>query len=121
LEEQAAAYITSHHKALALIGQRLELELLREHPLTFAWLKYPLESLLHWLFGLGNKWVFRMAHARTMANWQKFFSRRREQAIPKLAAIIRQAEAPLSEKHFAAETLGIVAGRPFHLDPKPVQ
>jgi phospholipase C len=121
LEEQAAAYITSHHKALALIGQRLELELLRESPVTFAWVKYPLESLLHWLLRLGNKWVFRMVHARTKANWQKFRSRRCEQAIPKLADIIRHAEAPVSLKRFAAETLGMVTGLPFHLDAKPVE
>jgi phospholipase C len=81
LEAEAAAYMTSHHKALALIGQRLQWDLLKESPLTFAWVVYPLETLLHWAFGLGNKWVFRLAHRRTMTHWQRFLARRKEQAI----------------------------------------
>ena len=121
LEAEAAAYITAHHKALVLIGQRLQLELVRESPFTFALLTYPLESLLHWLSKLGNKWVFRMAHRRAMANVQTFLTRRRMQAVGKLAGIIRLPETPVWQQHFAAETLGLAAGQPFHLDPHPLQ
>jgi hypothetical protein len=53
-----AAYNSSHHKALALIGRRLQWQLMMEVQLTFAWVTYPLETMLHWLFGLGNRWVF---------------------------------------------------------------
>jgi len=85
LEEEAAAYISSHHKALALIGRRLQLELLREHPLAFAWVGFLLEVVFHSIFGLGSKWGFRMAHKRSIDHWQRFLARRKNQAIPKLA------------------------------------
>jgi phospholipase C len=121
LEEQAAAYISAHHKALALIGRRLQWELLKENPLAFAWVTYPLETFLHWMFGFGNRWVFRLAHRRTMDHWQKFLARRKEQAVPKLAEVIRHPQAPAWQKHFAAEALGMATGQPFHLEPQPVR
>ncbi len=121
LEERAAAYISAHHKALALIGQRLRWELLKEFPLTYAWLGWLWESALHWLFGLGSKWVFRTAHKRTKANWQEFRTRRRKQAVAKLAEVIHHPASSPLQKTFAAETLGLAAGQPFHLDAKPVQ
>lgn len=121
LEEEAAAYISSHHKALALIGRRLQWELMKEFPLTVAWLTYPLETLLHWLFGLGSKWGFRIAHTRTKAHWQKFFVRRKEQAVGASAEVIRHPQTSASQKHFAAETLGMAAGQSFHLEAHPLQ
>jgi hypothetical protein len=121
LEEKAATYISAHHKALALIGRRLQWELLREFPLTYAWLGWVLESILHWLFGLGSTWVFRLAHKRTKAHWQAFLSRRKEQAIAKMAGIIRHPNTPPWEKHFATETLGLAAGEALHLAEQPVQ
>jgi phospholipase C len=121
LEEEAAAYISSHHKALALLGQRLRWELMKEFPLTYAWVTYPLETALHWLFGLGNKWVFRIAHWRTKANWRKFLGRRKRQAAVKLAEVVRKPDTPPAHRYYAAEALGLVVGEAFHLAPKPVQ
>jgi hypothetical protein len=121
LEEEFAAYISSHHKALALIGRRLQWELMKEWPLTFAWVTYAAEAMLHGLFGLGNQWVFRMAHRRTKAHWQKFLSRRKKQAVDQMAKVLRHPQTPAWQKQFAAETLGLAAGEAFHLAPDPVQ
>jgi phospholipase C len=121
LEEEAAAYISAHNKALALLGRRLQWELMKESPLTFAWLTYPLETILHWLFGLGNKWVFRIAHQRTQANVRQFLTRRKEQAITKLAEVIGNPQTTALQKQFAALTLGLATGQAFHLDTQPVQ
>jgi hypothetical protein len=120
LEEKAAAFISSHHKALTLLGRRLQWELLKESPLTFAWVTYPVETILHWLFGLGNRWVFRLAHKRTMAHWQKFLARRKDQAVTKMAKVVRHPPSTDSQ-HFAALTLGLAAGESFQLSPQPVQ
>jgi phospholipase C len=120
LEAQAAEYITSHHKALALIGRRLQLELLRESPVTFAWLTYALEVVLHWLFGLGNRWVFRKAHERAKKHWSDFRERRRQQAIPKLAGVIRDAGCSHVARVHAVETLGLVVNQRFHHAADPV-
>jgi phospholipase C len=120
LEEKAVLYITSHHKALALIGRQLQLELLKESPSAFAWLTYGLEVLLHWLFGLGSLWVFKKAHERAKQHWSEFREKKKRQAIPKLAGIIQDASTPPVKKHFAVRTLGLVAGQRFHHAPDPV-
>jgi phospholipase C len=114
LEAEAAKFISSHHKALALIGRRLQLELLRESPLAFAWLDYGLEVVLHWRFSLDSEWVFRRAHERAKEHWSEFRERRRQQAIPKLAAIIQDVKRSAVEKQHAAETLGLVVNQRFH-------
>jgi phospholipase C len=121
LEAEAAAYISGHHKALARIGRRLQWELMMEHPLTFAWLTYPLETFLHWLFGLNWTWVFRLAHWRTKLHWQRYLAHRKEQAIAELAEKVRHPHLHDWEKAFAAETLGLATGQRFHLDPHPVK
>ncbi len=120
LEEEAAKYISNHHKALALIGRQLQLELLKESPLAFAWLTYPVEVLLHCLFGLGNQWVFRKAHEWAKQHWSDFQERKKQQAIPKLAEIIRSAPGLPVEKEYAVRTLGLAVGERFHHLPKPV-
>jgi phospholipase C len=125
LEEMAAAYITSHHKALALIGRRLRWELLVEFPLAFAWLTYPLETVLHWLSGLGTnwlkKWHFKWAHWRAIGTWQKFLTRRKKQAVARSVELLRHAQTPEWLKHFAAETLALATGQAFHLAERPVE
>jgi phospholipase C len=120
LEERAAEYISAHHKALALIGRRLQLELLKESPLAFAWLTYGLEVVLHWLFGLGSRWVFRKAHERAKQHWSDFRERRRKQAIPQLARTIRDSARPHTDRRHAIETLGLVVNQRFHHSPDPV-
>jgi phospholipase C len=121
LEEEAAAYISSHQKALARVGRRLQWELLREAPLTYAWGYYLFEVLLHALSGLGNRWVFQRAHEQAEASVHQFLTRRREQAITVLAPVIRQPEVSPERRRFAAETLGCAARKPFHRDPDPVK
>ena len=121
LEAEAASYITTHHKALALIGRRLQLELLKESPLTFAWVTYGLEVILHWLFGLGNCWVFRKAHEQAKQHWSDFWERRRQQAIPRLASIILAGSCPHAKKRCATETLGLVVNQRFHHAADPVR
>jgi phospholipase C len=120
LEAEAARYISTHHKALALIGRRLQLELLKESPLAFAWVTYVLEIVLHWLFGLGSRWVFRKAHERAKEHWSDFRERRRQQAIPRLASIIRDGGRSAVEKRHAAETLSLVVNQRFHHAHDPV-
>jgi phospholipase C len=114
LETRAAEYISGHHKALALIGRRLQLDLLKESPLTFAWLTYGLEVVLHWLFGLGSRWVFRLAHWQAKKHWLDFRERKKQEAIPQLAGIVRDARRSLVERLHAAETLGLVVNQRFH-------
>jgi phospholipase C len=121
LEELAVAYISAHHKALARLGRRLQWELMTEWPLTYAWVTYPLELLIHWVLGLANKWAFRWARWRTKARWQSFLTRRRKQAVKKMARIVRDPQAAPGHKHYAAETLGLAAGKPFHLSPQPLE
>jgi phospholipase C len=121
LEEEAAAYISSHHKALALIGRRLKLQLLRESPLTYAWVGYVWEVVLHSLFGLATRWVFRKAQERAKANVQEFLARRKGQAIAELETVVRQLDALPWKKVFAAEALGLAVGKPFHLASQPVK
>jgi phospholipase C len=121
LEEKAVQFISSHHRALALIGRRLQLEMLRESPLTFAWLSYALEVVLHWLFGLGSRWAFRKAHERAKQHWSDFREHRRRQAIPKLASIIRDPRRTHVERQHAIETLGLVANERFHHSADPVE
>lgn len=120
LEAEAAEYISGHHKALALIGRRLQLELPRESPLTFAWLSYALEVVLHWLFGLGSRWVFRKAHEQAKQHWSDFRERRRRQVIPRLASTIRDAACSHAERRHAVETVGLVVNQRFHHAPDPV-
>jgi phospholipase C len=114
LEEKAAKYISGHHKALALIGRRLQLQLLKESPLAFAWLTYGMEVLLHWLFGVGSKWGFRLAHWRAKKHWSDFRERKKRQAIPKLAGVIRDVSRSHDERRHAAETLGQIVNQRFH-------
>jgi phospholipase C len=120
LGEEAARHVSTHHKGLALLGRRLKLELLRESPLTYAWLGYALEVALHWLFGLGSRWVFRLARRRAEAHWAEFRERRRRQAIPELAGVIRDSRCPHAQRRHAAETLGLVVNRRFHQAADPV-
>ena len=75
---------------------------------------YALEVVLHWLFGLGNQWVYRKAHERAMQHWSDFRERRKGQAIPRLANTIRDAACSNAERLHAAETLGLVVNQRFH-------
>jgi hypothetical protein len=121
LEAKAADYFSAHHKALIRLGRRLQWDLMTEAPLTYAWLTYPLELLLHGLAGLGSTWALGAAYSWGLAHWQDFRARRKTQAVAILANAIRHPDTPMSRKHFCAETLGLEIGQPFHLDPQPLQ
>jgi hypothetical protein len=73
-----------------------------------------LEVVLHWLFGLGSKWGFRFTHWRAKKHWSDFWQRKKQQAVPKLAEIIRDTGRSAVEKLHAAETLGLVVNQRFH-------
>jgi phospholipase C len=120
LEEQAVNYITSHHKALALLGMKLQLELLKESPLTYAWLTYAVEVVLQWVFGLGNHWVLGKCQAWSKKHWSDFRERRRQQAIPILTGITEDISCSHAEKLHAIETLGLIVNQPFCDSPDPV-
>jgi hypothetical protein len=96
-----------------------QLELFKESPLTFAWLPYAFEVLLHWLFALGSRWVFRKAPERAKQHRSDFRERRRQQAIPRLASIIQDAGCSHAEKRHAVETLGLVVNQTFHYAADP--
>jgi hypothetical protein len=115
LEAEAATFISSHHKALALIGRQLQLEMLKESPLAFAWISYGLEVVLHWMLGFVGQCASRLAHHQTKKHWAEFLERRKQQAIPKLAQIIRDTGRTVAEKQHAAETLGLVVNQRFHV------
>jgi hypothetical protein len=120
LEEEAVKYITIHHKALALLGRRLRWELLKESPLTYAWVFYVVEVVLHYLFGLGNSIVFRLTRWRAKKSWVDFRERKKRQAIPLLADRIRGAARSDKERQHAIETLGLIAGQKFYHAADPV-
>jgi hypothetical protein len=58
-------------------------------------------------------------YARAKENCQTFFARRREQAVPKLAATIRDRSVHLDVRRHAAETLGYAVNRRLHRHPDP--
>lgn len=114
-EEDAVAYLTSHHRALALIGDHLVAELDEHVPRLYSWFARITEVV---------KGIF-VAKPTTpeaiLKNYETakkhcltFLDRRKQQALPKLAAIIRDPQAPEHVRHHAAETLGYVVNRRFH-------
>jgi phospholipase C len=117
LDAESANYVSSHQKSLALLGRRLQLEMLKESPLAFAWVTYGLEVLLHgffWLVRLGSQWWSRIAYKLAIWHWSDFHVRKKIQAIPILAGIIRDTSRSLNERHHAAQTLGLAVNQQFH-------
>jgi phospholipase C len=121
LEEKAVDYVSAHHAALALLARRLQLELLKESPLTFAWIGYVCECVAHWLFGIANSMWFGWIRNRIKKHWLDFMARRKEQAIPRLSQIIQDVNRSLVEKHHACETLALAVNQSFHRAPDAIQ
>ncbi len=69
---------------------------------------------------MGSRWVFRLAHWLAKKHWSDFRERKAQQAIPKLAGIVRDASRSLAERRHAIETLALVAGQRFHHAADPV-
>ncbi len=121
LEAKNAAYLSEHQHALALLGRGLRKELLREAPVLYAVLVWGLELLWEQLAKLlgrpGDHWAYRRAHA----HWRRYHRHRRGQAIPRLARVIRDPQAPAHHRHHAAEALGGVVGQAFHQANDPAR
>jgi hypothetical protein len=62
-----------------------------------------------------------VAYLRAEHRWSKFRKRRRRQAVPRLVQTVRDEQAPAECKQHAAETLGGVVGKSFHLDADPTR
>jgi hypothetical protein len=100
-----------------LLGRRLQLEMLKESPLAFAWVTYGFEVLLHgffWLVRLGSQWWSRIAYKLAIWHWSDFHVRKKIQAIPIMAGIIRDTSRSQDERHHAAQTLGLAVNQQFH-------
>ena len=54
------------------MARRLQLELLKESPLAFAWLTYALKVVLDWLFGLGKPLGVPQGPRTSKQHWSDF-------------------------------------------------
>jgi phospholipase C len=122
LEEEAAAYISGHHRALALIGRYLKMELDEDLPWFCSWLARLYETVKQWWLAKPTTVEVILQNYQTAKeNCSKFFNRRKQQAIPRLATIIRDSAVPEHIRHHAAETLGYVVNRRLHREPNPIR
>lgn len=115
LEEAAAAYLSAHHQALALIGRHLMAEIDEDLPRLYSWLARLYEAMKRLFIGKAQ------APAATLKNYETakghcltFLARRKEQAVAKLTATIRDPKQPEHVRHHAAETLEYVVNRQPH-------
>jgi phospholipase C len=120
LEEDAAAYLSGHHRALALIGQYLKAELDEDLPRFYVWCARLCIAVRRLFVGKAT------TPGAILQNYQAaktqcltFLDRRKTKALPKLATMIRNSELPEHVRKHAAETLGFVVNRRLHreLDP----
>jgi phospholipase C len=115
VEEAAVEYLSSHHKAIAWIGEYLKRELIWTNPRWYAWLYYPLEKLIHCLSDIADRFIYGkegaalLRYQRAKGQWSLFRKRRRTQAIPALAKTIRDETNHEHARRFAAETLSYLA------------
>jgi phospholipase C len=121
LEEQAAVYLTGHHRALALIGHYLKMEADEDLPLWYSWAARLYESAKHWWMGKATTRdaIFKN-YEEAKRQSSKFLAIRKKQAIPRLAATIQNDQLPEAKRRHAAETLGYVIDRRLHREPDPI-
>jgi hypothetical protein len=120
LEEDAAAYLSEHHRALALIGQHLMAELDEELPRFYSWFGRLYEVVKRLFVGKATTPQAILQNYEAAKNHcLTFLEQRKKQAIPILAAIIRNSKLPEHLRHHAAETLGYVVNRRLHREPDP--
>lgn len=120
-EEDAAAFISGHHKALALIAHYLKLEAMEELPRWYAWAARLIERIKQW-------WRSKAKTAKEIqqnydvakGQWAQFLEQRKTLAVPRLANIIRNPQTEEPVRLHAVETLSHVIGRRFHRHPDPV-
>jgi hypothetical protein len=122
LEEVAAAFISSHHRALALIGHYLKLELDEDLPFLYSWLARRYEDVKQWLFGKATTAeAILKNYEAAKGHCLAFLDRRKKQAVPKLAATIHNPQLPEPVRRHAAEPLGYVVNRHLHREPDPIR
>jgi hypothetical protein len=120
LEEDAAAYLSGHHRALARVGDHLIAELDEEAPRFYSWLARLYESLKGFFVGKAKTPQDILKDYETAkGHCLTFLARRKEQAIPKLAAMIRDTKLPEHIRHHAAEALGYAVNRQLHREKNP--
>jgi len=122
LEEDAAAYLSEHHRALALIGQHLMAELDEDLPWLYSWLARLYEGVKRFFVGKATtpKDILKN-YETTKGRCLTFLARRKEQAIPKLAVTIRDAKQPERIRNHAAKALGYVVNRQLHRETDPIR
>ncbi len=122
LEEEAVEFLSSHHKALAWIGEYLKAALIWENPLWYAWLYYVAERAVHWLSDLadtllyGKDTALLLRYKKAKVQWSVFRKRRKTQAIPALAKTIRDQTKHEHVRLLAVETLSYAADTKLHPD-----
>ncbi len=122
LEEDAAAYLSEHHRALALIGQHLMAELDEDLPRFYSWLARLYEGVKRFVVGKATTPEDILKNYETAkGHCLTFLARRKEQAIPKLAVTIRDTKLPERIRHHAAEALGYVVNRQLHRETDPIR
>jgi hypothetical protein len=120
LEEDAVGYLSGHHRALALIGQHLMAELDEDLPRIYSWLARLCEAVKQFFVGKATTPEAILKNYETAkGHCLTFIARRKKQAIPKLAAMIRNPQLSEHVRRHAAEALGYVVNRRLHreLDP----
>jgi phospholipase C len=122
LEKDAVAYLSGHHRALALLGQHLMAELDEDIPRWYSWLARLYEALKQRLFAKAATPETILANYQaTKAQCSTFLNRRKQQAIPRLAAKIQDSQIHEDVRRHAAETLGYVINVALHREPDPVR
>jgi phospholipase C len=122
LEEMAEAFISGHHRALALLGHYLKLEIDEELPVVYSWLARLYESARHWWVGSATTpEAIQKNYEDAKSRCLDFLGKRKEQAIPILGKIVRDEGRPMCIRHHAAEALGYVVNRRFHRQPDPAR
>jgi phospholipase C len=119
-EEDAVAYLSSHHRALAKIGEHLMAEFDEGAPGIYARLsRFYLAIKGLFLSKPTTPEAILQDYAKAKENCLKFFAERKKQAVPKLAATIRDRNIHPCVRHHAAETLGYAVNQRLHREPDP--
>jgi hypothetical protein len=122
LEEDAVAYLSSHHRALALIGQHLVAELDEVAPRVFSWFARLIEAIKNIFIGKPTTSKALVSDYETAKmHCQTFLDKRKRQAVPKLAAMVRDPNLPEHIRQHAAETLGHAVNRRFQRQQDPAR
>ena len=120
LEEDAAAYLSAHHRSLALLGQELKKDVDED-----LWRWYSVLSRLYlkvksWVFGKPRTvGAILKDYEAAKVSSSAFVAHRKEQAKAKLAEIVNDPATHEDLRNHAAEALGYVVGRLFHRHADP--